>query len=115
MVTRTHSSLSSTQTPAPVVSGQPAGWKRHAGCGDPASEAAPVPDGPWFNAIARHLGRAYWAPGTGRVLALTNVMFHGPGQRDRTGWAACRRRRQVRAADHLPCGQSLDGKVSVPT
>src|SRR5262245_25602660 len=82
MVTRTHSSLSSTQTPSPVVSGQPAWCKRQAGCGDPASETPPVPDGPWFNAIARHLGRAYWAPGTGRVLALTNVMFHGPGQRD---------------------------------
>jgi SAM-dependent methyltransferase len=31
----------------------------------------PVPSGPWFNAIARHLGRAYWAPGTGRVMAFT--------------------------------------------
>jgi SAM-dependent methyltransferase len=31
----------------------------------------PVPSGPWFNAIARHLGRAYWAPDTGRVMAFT--------------------------------------------
>lgn len=31
----------------------------------------PVPSGPWFNPIARHLGRAYWAPGTGRVMAFT--------------------------------------------
>jgi cyclopropane fatty-acyl-phospholipid synthase-like methyltransferase len=31
----------------------------------------PVPDGPWFNAIARHLGRTYWAPDTDRVMAFT--------------------------------------------
>src|SRR5262249_36568691 len=31
----------------------------------------PAPPGPWFNAIARHLGRAYWAPDTGRVMAFT--------------------------------------------
>jgi SAM-dependent methyltransferase len=31
----------------------------------------PVPDGPWFNEIAAFLGRAYWAPDTGRVQALT--------------------------------------------
>jgi ubiquinone/menaquinone biosynthesis C-methylase UbiE len=31
----------------------------------------PVPPGPWFNPIAAHLGRAYWAPGTGRVMAFT--------------------------------------------
>lgn len=31
----------------------------------------PVPDGPWFSEIARFLGRAYWAPGTGRVQAFT--------------------------------------------
>jgi SAM-dependent methyltransferase len=31
----------------------------------------PVPSGPWFNPIAAHLGRAYWAPGTSRVMAFT--------------------------------------------
>ncbi|MFA5882775.1 MAG: methyltransferase domain-containing protein [Acidimicrobiia bacterium] len=31
----------------------------------------PVPSGPWFNPIAEHLGRAYWAPDTGRVMAFT--------------------------------------------
>ena len=31
----------------------------------------PVPSGPWFNQVAAHLGRAYWAPGTGRVMAFT--------------------------------------------
>lgn len=31
----------------------------------------PVPSGPWFNPIARYLGRAYWAPCTGRVMAFT--------------------------------------------
>jgi SAM-dependent methyltransferase len=31
----------------------------------------PVPSGPWFNAIAKHLGRAYWAPDTSRVMAFT--------------------------------------------
>jgi SAM-dependent methyltransferase len=31
----------------------------------------PVPSGPWFNEIARFLGRAYWAPDTGRVMAFT--------------------------------------------
>ena len=34
-------------------------------------ETPPVPSGPWFNPIAKHLGRAYWAPGTGRVMAFT--------------------------------------------
>ena len=29
------------------------------------------PDGAWFNPIAAHLGRAYWAPDTGRVMAFT--------------------------------------------
>jgi SAM-dependent methyltransferase len=29
------------------------------------------PEGPWFNEIARFLGRAYWAPDTGRVQAFT--------------------------------------------
>jgi SAM-dependent methyltransferase len=31
----------------------------------------PVPAGPWFNPIAAHLGRAYWAPDTSRVMAFT--------------------------------------------
>ena len=31
----------------------------------------PVPSGPWFNEIARFLGKAYWAPDTGRVMAFT--------------------------------------------
>jgi SAM-dependent methyltransferase len=31
----------------------------------------PVPSGPWFNEIAKFLGRAYWAPDTGRVMAFT--------------------------------------------
>jgi SAM-dependent methyltransferase len=31
----------------------------------------PVPSGPWFNEIAKFLGKAYWAPGTGRVMAFT--------------------------------------------
>jgi SAM-dependent methyltransferase len=31
----------------------------------------PVPSGPWFNPIAAHLGKAYWAPDTGRVMAFT--------------------------------------------
>lgn len=31
----------------------------------------PAPRGPWFNPIARHLGRAYWAPRTDRVAAFT--------------------------------------------
>jgi len=35
------------------------------------TDMPPVPSGPWFNAIARHLGRAYWAPDTGRVMAFT--------------------------------------------
>src|SRR5436309_15962 len=34
-------------------------------------EMPPVPSGPWFNPIAKHLGPAYWAPGTGRVMAFT--------------------------------------------
>ena len=35
------------------------------------AEMPPVPAGPWFNAIAAHLGPAYWAPGTGRVMSFT--------------------------------------------
>jgi SAM-dependent methyltransferase len=35
------------------------------------TEMRPPPSGPWFNEIAKHLGRAYWAPGTGRVMAFT--------------------------------------------
>jgi SAM-dependent methyltransferase len=31
----------------------------------------PVPSGLWFNEVAAHLGRAYWAPDTGRVMAFT--------------------------------------------
>jgi len=31
----------------------------------------PVPSGPWFNEIAAFLGKAYWAPNTGRVMAFT--------------------------------------------
>src|SRR6478609_9490619 len=31
----------------------------------------PVPEGAWFNPVAAHLGRAYWAPDTGRVMAFT--------------------------------------------
>jgi len=31
----------------------------------------PVPEGLWFNEVAAHLGRAYWAPDTGRVMAFT--------------------------------------------
>jgi len=30
-----------------------------------------VPEGAWFNPIAEHLGAAYWAPDTGRVMAFT--------------------------------------------
>jgi SAM-dependent methyltransferase len=33
--------------------------------------ATRAPSGPWFNEIARHLGKAYWAPDTGRVAAFT--------------------------------------------
>jgi cyclopropane fatty-acyl-phospholipid synthase-like methyltransferase len=33
--------------------------------------APPVPEGPWFNEMAKFLGKAYWAPGTGRVMAFT--------------------------------------------
>jgi SAM-dependent methyltransferase len=29
------------------------------------------PSGPWFNDVAAFLGRAYWAPDTGRVMAFT--------------------------------------------
>jgi SAM-dependent methyltransferase len=29
------------------------------------------PDGPWFNEIAAWLGKTYWAPDTGRVMAFT--------------------------------------------
>jgi SAM-dependent methyltransferase len=36
---------------------------------NPAAEGPPLPD--WFDPIAAHLGRAYWAPGTGRVMAFT--------------------------------------------
>jgi SAM-dependent methyltransferase len=31
----------------------------------------PVPEGLWFNEVAAHLGRTYWAPDTGRVMAFT--------------------------------------------
>ena len=31
----------------------------------------PVPEGAWFNPIAAHLGRTYWAPDTGRTMAFT--------------------------------------------
>ncbi|HEY5173330.1 MAG TPA: class I SAM-dependent methyltransferase [Acidimicrobiia bacterium] len=31
----------------------------------------PVPPGLWFNEVAAHLGPAYWAPDTGRVMAFT--------------------------------------------
>jgi ubiquinone/menaquinone biosynthesis C-methylase UbiE len=31
----------------------------------------PVPDGLWFNELAAYLGRTYWAPNTGRVMAFT--------------------------------------------
>jgi SAM-dependent methyltransferase len=31
----------------------------------------PAPPGPWFNEIAKFLGKTYWAPGTGRVMAFT--------------------------------------------
>ena len=31
----------------------------------------PAPEGAWFNPIAAHLGKAYWAPDTGRVMAFT--------------------------------------------
>ncbi len=34
-------------------------------------EIPPVPPGYWFNEIAAHLGPAYWAPDTGRVMAFT--------------------------------------------
>lgn len=29
------------------------------------------PDGPWFNEVAAWLGKTYWAPNTGRVMAFT--------------------------------------------
>lgn len=32
---------------------------------------SPAPAGPWFNEVAAFLGPAYWAPGTGRVMAFT--------------------------------------------
>lgn len=35
------------------------------------SQMPPVPEGPWFNEVAAHVGRAYWAPDTGRVMAFT--------------------------------------------
>ena len=35
------------------------------------TEMPPVPAGAWFNPIAAHLGRAYWAPDTSRVMAFT--------------------------------------------
>ena len=35
------------------------------------TDIPPVPSGPWFNEIAKFLGKAYWAPGTGRVMAFT--------------------------------------------
>jgi 2-polyprenyl-3-methyl-5-hydroxy-6-metoxy-1,4-benzoquinol methylase len=31
----------------------------------------PIEDPHWFNPIAAHLGKAYWAPDTGRVMAFT--------------------------------------------
>jgi SAM-dependent methyltransferase len=31
----------------------------------------PIPDPYWFDAVAEHLGKSYWAPGTGRVQAFT--------------------------------------------
>ena len=31
----------------------------------------PVPSGPWFNPVAKFLGRAYWNPGTGPMNAFT--------------------------------------------
>jgi len=31
----------------------------------------PITDPYWFDAIAAHLGKAYWAPDTGRVMAFT--------------------------------------------
>jgi SAM-dependent methyltransferase len=36
---------------------------------NPAVEGPPSDD--WFDAIATHLGKAYWAPDTGRVMAFT--------------------------------------------
>ncbi len=33
--------------------------------------SASVPEGPWFNEVARFLGDAYWAPATTRVQAFT--------------------------------------------
>lgn len=33
--------------------------------------APECPNGPWFNEIAAHLGKAYWAPDTSRVMAFT--------------------------------------------
>lgn len=35
------------------------------------SDMPPPPDGPWFNDLAAFLGKAYWAPDTGRVQAFT--------------------------------------------
>ena len=34
-------------------------------------DPSPAPAGPWFNDVAAFLGPAYWAPGTGRVMAFT--------------------------------------------
>src|SRR5689334_24925518 len=31
----------------------------------------PVPEGNWFNEIAAFMGKTYWAPDTGRVMAFT--------------------------------------------
>jgi cyclopropane fatty-acyl-phospholipid synthase-like methyltransferase len=33
--------------------------------------SAPTPEPGWFNPIAAHLGKAYWAPNTSRVMAFT--------------------------------------------
>lgn len=38
---------------------------------DQTDSPPPCPDGPWFNEIAAFLGKAYWAPDTGRVMAFT--------------------------------------------
>ena len=37
----------------------------------PVTGVPPIPDPYWFDAIAEHLGKSYWAPDTGRVQAFT--------------------------------------------